>query len=265
MNNTYANKDLWRYASTISSYKNSTRELVESGTDTAIISVGATEQFGPYLPMHLDTLIAEKCAESFGKVLNAYVLPTIPFNTSEEHANCKGTITVSPNILTAMLEEIVVNLTRQGFKKFVLCNGHGGAYWEAVFVKYMNYKHQDILLITTHRNMAWEESLIEAGLEHLNEVHGGLLSVCTAMWLCPDLVKLESMGSAVPKENRKFADYIFWDKLTKDGCWGEFENNVYTPNQLAEIGERFWTTFISKRAKNLQSTLQGAYHLKMDR
>ncbi len=75
----------------------------------------------------------------FGELLNSYVLSTIPFNTSEEHANYKGTITVSPTALTAMLEEIIVNLERQGFKKFVLCNGHGGAYWEASFVKHMNF------------------------------------------------------------------------------------------------------------------------------
>ena len=41
------------------SYKNSTREVEESGTVTTVLSVGATEQFGPNLPMHLDTLIAE--------------------------------------------------------------------------------------------------------------------------------------------------------------------------------------------------------------
>lgn len=246
------------------SYKNSTREIVESGTDTAIISVGATEQFGPYLPMHLDTLIAEKYAETFGEVLNAYVLPTLPFSTSEEHANCKGTVTVSPNVLTAMLEEIIVNLNRQGFKKFVLCNGHGGAYWESAFVKHINYKYEKIILITTYRHLAWEEALTEVGLEGLNEIHGGLLSVCTAMWLCPDLVKLESMGSDVPKENRKFADYISWDKLTKDGCWGKFDNNVYTPEQLAEIGEKFWTSFISKRGEKLKSILEEAYQLKID-
>lgn len=86
------------------------------GAEIAIISVGATEQFGPYLPMHLDTLIAEKYAEAFGEVLDAYVLPTIPFNTSEEHASFKGTITVSPNVLTAMLEKIIVNLTSKGLK-----------------------------------------------------------------------------------------------------------------------------------------------------
>ena len=243
-------------------YKNSTKEILDSGTDIAILSVGATEQFGPYLPMHLDTLIAQMYAESFGEALNGYVLPTIPFNTSEEHANCRGTITVSPNILTAMLEEIIVNLKRQGFTKFVLCNGHGGAYWEASFVKQINYKYPDLILITTFRHLAWEEALKEAGLEGLNEVHAGLLSVCTGMWLCPELVKLESMGSDVPAENRKFADYIFWDKLTKDGCWGKFEKNDYTPEQLAKMGEIFWTAFISKRGENLKVILEDAYRKK---
>ncbi|MCK1999665.1 creatininase family protein [Psychrobacillus psychrodurans] len=245
------------------SYKNSTREIEESGTKTAVLSVGATEQFGPNLPMHLDTLIAEIYAKSFGQALNAYVLPTIPFNTSEEHANCKGTITVSPNVLTAMLEEIIVNLNRQGFNKFVLCNGHGGAYWESAFVKHINFKYPELILITTYRHLAWEEAIKEAGLEGLNEMHAGLLSVCTAMWLCPELVKLESMGSDVPPENRKFADYIFWDKLTKDGCWGKFEDSIYTPKQLAEMGETFWTSFTSKRSENLKLILEEAYLKKM--
>ncbi|WP_335872271.1 creatininase family protein [Bacillus sp. 2205SS5-2] len=245
------------------SYKNSTTEIDKSGTETAIVSVGATEQFGPYLPMHLDTLIAKMYAEAFGEALNAYVLPTIPFNTSEEHANCKGTVTVSPNVLTSMLEEIIVNLQRQGFKKFVLCNGHGGAYWESAFVKHMNFKYPEIILITTYRHLAWEEALEEAGMEGLNEMHGGKLSVCTAMWLCPELVTLESMGSDVPPENRKFSDYIFWDKLTTDGCWGNFEKGVYTPKQLAKMGETFWTSFISRRSENLKSILEEAYQLKM--
>lgn len=248
---------------TMLSYKNSTREIDESGTETAVLSVGATEQFGPNLPMHLDTLIAEIYAKSFGEALNAYVLPTIPFNTSEEHASCKGTITVSPNVLTSMLEEIIVNLNRQGFKKFVLCNGHGGAYWESAFVKHINFKYPELILITTYRHLAWEEALKDVGLEELKEVHAGLLSVCTAMWLCPELVKLKSMGSDVPPENRKFADYIFWDKLTKDGCWGKFEDSIYTPKQLAEMGEAFWTSFISKRSENLKLILEEAYLRKM--
>lgn len=246
-------------------YKNTTTELANSGIDTAIISVGATEQFGPFLPMHLDTLIAELYAEAYGRELNAYVLPTLPFNTSEEHANCKGTVTVSPNVLTAMLEEIIVNLVRQGFNKFVICNGHGGAYWEAAFIKHLNYKYPEILLIAPNHNNhhAWEEAAKQSGLEGLNEMHGGLLSVCTAMWLCPEDVKAGSMGSNIPFENRLYADYMGWDKLTEDGCWGQFEEGSYSDDELSAKGKLFWETFITKRSEGIKQILDEAYRRKM--
>lgn len=242
---------------------NTTKELSDSGTDTAVISVGATEQFGPFLPMHLDTLIADKYAETYGRALNAYVLPTLPFNTSEEHAHYKGTITVSPNVLTAMLEEIVVGLMRQGFRKFVLCTGHGGSYWDGAFIKQINYKYPEIIVIHPHQNRdAWEMAIRAAGFEGLDEMHGGLLSVCTAMWLCPDQVKLESMGSLIPAENKKFADFMGWDKLTLDGCWGSFEPGMYTKEELAYKGETFWMTFMNRKAEGLKEFLDIAYRRK---
>ncbi|KIL34361.1 creatininase [Cohnella kolymensis] len=245
------------------SYKNTTSELSESGTETAIIPVGATEQFGPFLPMHLDSLIAEKYAEAYGKALNAYVLPVLPFNTSEEHAGFKGTVTVSPNVLTAMLEEIMINLSRQGFKKFVLCSGHGGSYWEAAFIKHFNYKYSDLLLIHAHHNhQAWEKAMAAAQFDELNELHGGLLSVCTALWLCPELVHLEPMGSDIPIESRKYADFMGWEKLTSDGCWGHYEPGIHTPEELAEKGKIFWTSFIDNKCAGLKEVLEESYRLK---
>jgi creatinine amidohydrolase len=246
------------------SFKNTTKEILNSGIDTVILSVGATEQFGSCLPMHLDTLIAELYADAYGRELNAYVLPTIPFNTSEEHANFKGTVTISPNILTAMLEEVIINLIRQGFKKFLVCTGHGGSYWEGSFVKNINYKYPKIILITANHNnqIAWEEAVETAGLLGLNETHGGLLSVCTAMWLCPELVKTNSMGSDIPSENRLYADYLGWDKLTRDGCWGKFEEGSYSYEELAAKGKLFWNTFIQKRTEGLKQILEEGYRRK---
>ena len=54
------------------SFRNSSKQLSDSGVDTAIISVGSTEQCGPCLPLHLDTLIAEYFARAFGERLSAY-------------------------------------------------------------------------------------------------------------------------------------------------------------------------------------------------
>ena len=61
------------------SYRNSTKQLTDCGVDTAVISVGFTEQCGPSLPLHIDTLVAEYFARAFGERLDAYVLPALPF------------------------------------------------------------------------------------------------------------------------------------------------------------------------------------------
>lgn len=244
-------------------YTNTTTELSVSGIDTVVISVGATEQFGPYLPMHIDTLIAELYAKEYGKALNAYVLPVLPFNTSEEHAEFKGTVTVSPNILTAMLEDIILGLRRQGFKKYLLCSGHGGAYWYNAFIKHMNYKYPDIIVIYPGYKGSWKNAVKAAGLDGRNEMHGGLTGVCTAMWLCPELVKLEAMGSEIPEENNRYSDYIGWEKLTEDGNWGFFIKGQYSDEELAEKGKTLWMTLIKGQCDGLKEYLEEAYLKKI--
>jgi creatinine amidohydrolase len=230
-------------------YKNTTAELKTSGIDTVSLSVGSIEQFGPHLPMHIDCLIAELYAEEYGKTLNAYILPVFLFNTSEEHAEFMGTVTVSPITLMTMLEEIIVNLSKQGFVKFILSSGHGGAYWYSSFIKHMNYTYPKIIVISPgHNHDAWNKAIKAAGFEGRNEMHGGLIGVCTGMWLCPEHVKLEQMGETIPDGLNKFADYMGWNKLTKDGNWGEFDPRDRIFKEAVVI-------CISKKAKTSPNTM----------
>ncbi|GKU80484.1 hypothetical protein [Paenibacillus sp. L3-i20] len=71
------------------------------------------------------------------------------------------------------------------------------------------------------------------------------------------------MGSDIPSENRAFADFMGWDKLTEDGCWGKFEEGSYSDHELSEKGKLFWETFISKRSEGLKQLLEEAYRRKM--
>ena len=132
------------------SVNNSTKDLSEAGIDTAIVSLGATEQCGPHLPLHTDTLTAEYYARAWGHALGAYVLPTIPFNTSEEHASFRGTVSLSPSTLMMVLEEIVEGLRGQGFRKQVQTVGHGGSLWLGTFLKHVNRLFGDIVVVDAH-------------------------------------------------------------------------------------------------------------------
>jgi creatinine amidohydrolase len=192
---------------------NSTTELSEAGTDTAIVSVGATEQCGPYLPLHLDTLVAEYYARAWGEVLGAYVLPTMPFNTSEEHASFRGTVSLSPATLMLVLGEIVEGLRAQGFHKQILTVGYGDSSWLGAFVKHVNRQLGDIVLVDAHRGAGpiWEGALRRSGLADRGEVHGGAESRALALYLAPGSVTEGAYGERIPDRLLAYADHVGWE------------------------------------------------------
>jgi len=245
------------------SYKNSTKDLEDNKIDTAIISVGATEQCGPCLPFHLDTLCAEYFAINFGRLLNAYVLPTLPFNTSEEHSQFKGTVSVSPIILMKFLEEVVINLKNQGFIKQVLTVGHGGSYWVGAFIKHINYKYEDMILVNSHYNSnnAWQKALEMAGLDKRNEIHGGMISKCTALFFCPECVKEGDYGSIITPEMNAFIDYGLWHRIARDGSWGVLSKNDDVSN-LREKGRILWENFVKLQSEYLKKHFKEACRSK---
>src|SRR5215217_9791685 len=174
--------------------------ISDAGIDTAILSVGATEQCGPRLPLNIDTLVAEYYARAWGQVLDAYVLPTIPFNTSEEHASFKGTVSLRPSTMMLVLEEIVEGLRGQGFRKQVLTVGHGGSLWLRAFVKHVNRRFGDTVVVDAHQGAGsvWEVALRKSGLSGRDEVHGGAVSRALGLYLAPGgSVKEGSYGKRV--------------------------------------------------------------------
>ena len=209
-------------------YTNTTTDLAKPALDTAIISVGATEQCGPCLSLHIDTLVAQYFARHWGLVLDAYVLPTLPFNTSEEHTHFRGTVSVTPTVLMEMLEEIVGGLRKQGFCKQVLTCGHGGSYWASGFIKHINHRFDDIILVYAHvdATRAWQAALEQAGLVGQNEIHGGLTSKCIALYLCPETVREGEFGSKIEPGLNAYIDYGVWHRVAQDGCWGQVEGGL---------------------------------------
>ena len=245
------------------SFRNSTKQLADADVNTAVISVGSTEQCGPCLPLHIDTLVAEYFARAFGERLAAYVLPTLPFNTAEEHASFAGTVTLRPATVMLVLEEIVAGLRAQGFRKQVLTCGHGGSYWLTAFIKHINRQFADIVVVNAHQGGApvWEEARKHAGLAGRGEVHGGAESRALALYLAPDCVLPGPFGSAVAEDEQAYMDYMTWDKLTPDGSWGAYAESD-AEVATAEAGRALLAYFTEHQGKWLAEHLRGACERK---
>lgn len=246
------------------SERSSTKDLSDAGADTAIVSVGATEQCGPNLPLNLDTLVAGYYARAWGEALGAYVLPTLPFNTSEEHASFAGTVSLSPSTVMLVLEEVVAEMREQGFRKQVLTVGHGGALWTGAFLKHVNRRFGDAVVVDAHRGAeeAWEEALRRAGLAGRGEVHGGAVSRALALHLAPGSVSEGAYGTVVPERLGQFADYAGWERLAPDGSWGRYDPDADAGVATAEAGRTLLEAFVALQGERLKEHLAGACRLK---
>lgn len=94
----------------------------------ALIPVGAQEQHGHHIAEGCDSYRAEKFCELLAERChpNVVVTPTITFGVSPHHMDFPGTVTLRPDTLIAILEDIIFSLKQHGIKKFLFVNAHGG-------------------------------------------------------------------------------------------------------------------------------------------
>lgn len=96
--------------------------------DLVLIPVGAHEQHGPNIAVSTDTVSAESLCQAAAALAGprVAVAPAIPWGISWHHMHFPGTITLRPETLTAILEDIVSSLHAHGVRRFLFVNGHGG-------------------------------------------------------------------------------------------------------------------------------------------
>lgn len=96
----------------------------------AIIPIGSIEQHGPHLPVQVDTLLAGEVARRTARLLleheSVIVLPTIWSGLAEHHMSLGGTLTLDLRTFLDLVRGIVRSVVRNGFKRVLLLNGHGG-------------------------------------------------------------------------------------------------------------------------------------------
>lgn len=96
--------------------------------EMVLIPVGAHEQHGPALPVSTDSLTASVLSTLAGTLLapRVAVAPTIPWGVSWHHLGRPGTISLKDETLVAIVLDTIDSLYRQGIKRFVFVNIHGG-------------------------------------------------------------------------------------------------------------------------------------------
>ena len=90
-----------------------------------MIIVGSVEQHG-YLSLATDTIILLKMAEAASKESGVLIAPPVQYGSSPYFLDYPGTLSISLTTLLSLVGDVIKSAHHQGFRKFLLLNGHGG-------------------------------------------------------------------------------------------------------------------------------------------
>ena len=95
-------------------------------TNVCVIALGVIEKHSDHLPLGTDFLNAHRIATLAAEKEPAVVFPPFYFGQIYEARCFPGTITVRPTLLLELIQGVLDEIGRNGFRKIVLYNGHGG-------------------------------------------------------------------------------------------------------------------------------------------
>jgi creatinine amidohydrolase len=177
----------------------------------AVLPLGAHEQHGPHLPFETDTLIAagivERLERQLPKDLPVTFLPVEPLGYSIEHIDVIGTKSLAFDDAVYRWLAITETLHRQGIRKLVMLNAHGGNSPLMTIVATEARVRFNMLAVAT----SWTRFGVPDGLitpeNKAIDIHGGDIETSVMLALHPEKVDMTKAGDFPSSQSLYVARY----------------------------------------------------------
>jgi creatinine amidohydrolase len=93
--------------------------------DRIVLPLGSTEQHA-HLSLGVDAILAERVSVEAAGPLGVPVLPVLPFGLAPYFAAYPGSPSLRVATYVAVVRDLLESLHAQGFRRFLVVNGHGG-------------------------------------------------------------------------------------------------------------------------------------------
>lgn len=121
-----------------------------------ILVTGATEQHA-YLSLMTDILIPSRLALAVSEREGVVVAPALNFGYSRIFTAFPGTISLTQQTFSRVMLEVVECLLHQGFRRFLILNGHGG---NPIPEQLKEFTHADEEILVIWYNW-WKERAVQ--------------------------------------------------------------------------------------------------------
>jgi creatinine amidohydrolase len=207
--------------------------------EIAVLPFGATEPHNLHMPYGTDNFQVEAigeraCEKAFQAGAKVLLLPTIPFGVNTNHLKIPGALACSltPTTLLAILSDLVESLERQGVRKLVLLNGHGGNELKPL-TRQLHHRTGVFLCVCDWFRMASDvyPRIFDQPGEHADEVESSL-----GLAFFPELMHMELADEGAAKPTRFDAINRGWVSMTRP--WHLVSKNTGLGNPKAATAEK---------------------------
>jgi creatinine amidohydrolase len=207
--------------------------------EVAVLPFGATEPHNLHMPYGTDTLQVEAlgqraCARAYQAGAKVVLLPAIPYGVNTNHFQVPGALACSlnPTTLLHILTDLTDSLERQGLRKLVLLNGHGGNELKPLMRELHNRTSVFLCLCDWYRMAAdLYPRIFQQPGEHADEVETSL-----GLAFFPDLMKMELADDGAARPSRLEAINRGWVSITRP--WHLVTTNTGLGNPAAATAEK---------------------------
>jgi creatinine amidohydrolase len=216
------------------------------------IPIGATEQHGHHLPVCTDWVLPERILAEASRRRPFVVGPFLPFGYRSRPGSgggqhFPGTLSLRATTFMAVLEDVLSELIRTGFRNILIYNWHfenSGFVYEPAFL--VSERHPDVKIVVSEdanpeytpdrQEALWPDEFPGLALEHAGVIE-------TSLWLHHhgDLVRTDRIA---PDRPERVADY---DVLPIDKRLSTASGSLSSPVPAsAEKGELLTEWFVER-------------------
>jgi creatinine amidohydrolase len=223
--------------------------------EVAVLPFGATEPHNLHLPYGTDNLEVEAvggraCGYAYQAGAKVLLLPTLPYGVNTNHLRIQGALacSVTPTTLLHVVADLVDALERQGVRKLVLLNGHGGNELKPL-TRELHHRTKVFLCVCDWFRMARDvyPQIFEKPGEHADEVETSL-----GLAFFPELVRPELADDGAARPTRFEALNQGWVSITRPWHLATKNTGLGDPSAAsAAKGERLMEVLVERLGRFL--------------
>jgi creatinine amidohydrolase len=178
-------------------------QAVKQAEGVCLLPLSCVERHGHHLPLGTDMYIGREMCRRAAEVEAAIVFPDMVYTQILEAQHCIGTIAIDPELIVSLLNSVFREIARNGLKKIILVNAHGGNNALMSFLAQAQLRAESDFVVYAWNPilLAEDRDKIQALWETEVDGHAGEKETAAIMAIRPDLVRAEELradGEGMP-------------------------------------------------------------------